>query len=246
MATKTCPTCGGENPARAKFCADCGSPMGAGAGAGTPAGAPRATDPVRKWFVAGTVVLAVQTAAIILALRRPVAGAPASQASQTEAGTAGAAGTGGMTDLSSMTPREAADRLFDRVMRASEAGDTGQVAFFGPMAVQAYGNVTPLDADARLHIGMIQLTIGAAAAARAQADSITRTDRTHLFGSLLKARAALARNDRAAAQTAWREFLANYDAERAKGLPEYDQHTTMLVQARQEAQTAGGGRGETR
>ncbi len=206
--------------------------------AGTPAAGSRAADPVLKWFVAGTVVLAVQTAAIILAVRRPVAGAPAVQNAQGSADL-GPGGARGTTDLTSMSPREAADRLFDRVMRASESGDTGQVAFFGPMAVQAYGNVAPLDADARLHVGMIHLVLGAAAAARAQADSIARTDRTHLFGSLLKARAALARNDRAAAQAAWREFLASYDAERAKGLPEYDQHATMLVQARQEARSAG-------
>ncbi len=237
---KTCPTCGGENPAKARFCADCGSPMGAApGGSASPPAAARAgaTDPVLKWFVAGTVVLAVQTAAIILAVRRPGAGAPASQTAQTDAGTAGAPGQGGrgMTDLSSMTPREAADRLFDRVMRASETGDTGQVSFFGPMAVQAYGNVSPLDADARLHIGMVHLVLGDAAAARAQGDSIARANRTHLFGSLLKARAALARNDRTAAATSWREFLANYESERAKRLPEYDDHRIMLEQARQDA-----------
>ena len=40
-------------------------------------------------------------------------------------------------DLSKMTPREAADRLFNRVMSANERGDKDETSWFSPMAIQA-------------------------------------------------------------------------------------------------------------
>ena len=141
--------------------------------------------------------------------------------------------------LSIFTPRQAADRLYDRIARASEAGDTGQVRFFGPMALQAYAG-TPMDIDARLHIGMIDMAMGNLDAAAAQADSIVRSSRTHLFGSLLKAEVAERRGNAAAAKPAWQTFLSNYDAERAKNLPEYEQHATVLADAKTTAQRATG------
>lgn len=205
---------------------------------------PGGSDPVLKWFVLGSVVLALHAAAIVLAVRGFGGGAGRSSAAQAvPAGSApgGATmGASGTTDISNMTPREAADRLYDRIARANEAGDTAQVAFFGPMALQAYANVTPLDADARLHIGLIQLAVGNAPAALAQADTISRTAGSHLFGPLLRARAAEAAGDRAAATTAFRAYQRDYDAERARSLQEYQLHDTMMSQARDDARRATG------
>ena len=45
---------------------------------------------------------------------------------------------GNPVDLSTMTPRDAADRLFNRVMSAEENGDDAQAKQFAPMALQAY------------------------------------------------------------------------------------------------------------
>jgi hypothetical protein len=248
-ATFPCPVCGVTLPARAKFCADCGSAVrGAPApGKTPPAGAAGAAagNPILPWFIAGVSVIAIQTLALILALR-PAAGAAGLGAEpQASAGpTAPFAPLGtnrGTTDLSGMTPRQAADRLFDRVARASEAGDTAQVQFFAPMTVQAYAGI-PMDADVRLHLGMIEMAMGKLDAAAAQADSLVRESRTHLFGPMLKARVAEARRDPNAAKAAWRTFLANYDAERAKRLPEYDQHESALTEARTAAQRAAPGR----
>lgn len=150
--------------------------------------------------------------------------------------------TRGTTDISQMSPREAADRLFDRVARADEAGDTAQVNFFGPMTIQAYANVTPLDADARLHLGLVQLALGNYAAADAQADSIASVARTHLFASLLRIRAAEQRGDPAAARRHYATLLQNYDAERARRAAEYDQHDAILVEARNQARNLAGTR----
>jgi hypothetical protein len=104
------------------------------------------------------------------------------------------------------------------------------------MALQAYAAVRPLDIDARLHIGMIELAAGNPAGASAQADSIQRESRTHLFGPLLKARVAEAQNNAALRRQAYQQFLANWSAERAKNLPEYAQHETVLNEVHTAAQ----------
>jgi hypothetical protein len=233
-------------PAKAKFCGECGARIGSAGGASAAPAAPgtAGSDPILKWFIAGCVVLALHAAAIIIAVRG--GGAPGSGGGGASFG-GGPAGPGAgepgraTTDLSSMTPREAADRLYERVATASEAGDTQQVNFFGPMAIQAYANVSPLDADARMHVGLIGLALGDPAIAAAQADTILRDAGTHLFGHLLRARAATVRGDPATARTAFRAFLQGWDAERARRLPEYELHARMLDDARQEARrlTAG-------
>jgi hypothetical protein len=192
-------------------------------------------SPIMPWFIAGVCVLAIHAAVIVLAVRRPQP-AEANQSDMTNTGAPaalpGAAGaTGRAPDISSMTPREAADRLYDRIARATESGDSGQVSFFGPMALQAYARVTPRDPDARLHIGLIELALRNPAGAAAQADSIGRESGSHLFGPMLWARAAEAQGNRAATRQAYQQFLASYESERARNLPEYEQHNTMLTES---------------
>jgi Flp pilus assembly protein TadD len=136
-----------------------------------------------------------------------------------------------------MTPRQQADMLFNKIMTLHEAGKTDSVTFFAPMALAAYANLgSDLDADARLHLGLILMATGQNAAATAQGDTIIRGARTHLFGWLLKGQAALQAGDSAAARSALRTYLQNYQSERAKNLPEYAEHTTMLQEARDEAE----------
>lgn len=238
-ATQKCPVCSAVLPVRAKFCAECGTTLKAAATATAPA-VQAVPNQILPWFIAGVCVLAIHATVIVLAVRRPEPAA-GNQSNSAAPFAQGGNGTGRPTDISNMTPREAADRLYDRIARASEAGDSGQVSFFAPMALQAYAAVTPLDPDARLHIGMIQLAQGNATAAAAQADSIVRQARTHLFGPLLKARAAEASGNATALRQAYTAFLANWAGERAKNLPEYDQHESVLTELRTAAQ-----RGATR
>ena len=54
-----------------------------------------------------------------------------------------------------MTPREAADRLYDRVMTAVSAGNQGEVLGFMPMAIAAYERAAPLDADGVHHLATL-------------------------------------------------------------------------------------------
>ena len=230
LGAASCAACGAPLSAGAKFCHACGALAGVGGAAA--AVAPRAS--LVPWVVAGSAVVAVL---VILAavLLRPGAGAPAPAA-----GGAGGAGGAGPVNLAELTPREAADRLFDRVMRADERGDTAEAARFAPMALQAYGMVGPLDEDARYHIGLIGLVLDDLDAAGAQADSIAQSAPRHLFAPVLRARVALERGDAAAQRRAEQAFLDRYETEMATNRSEYQLHGPLLQQYRQELLKARG------
>jgi hypothetical protein len=140
-------------------------------------------------------------------------------------------------DISSMTPAERADRLFNRVMRLSSEGKTDSAAFFGPMALGALEALQPLDAHRRYDMGIISIVIGDATAAAAQSDTILRQRPTHLLGLALAARAADATNNAAAAREFRRRLLAAEATERKQGLPEYTDHGEDITTAIQVART---------
>jgi len=216
-----CPSCEADVRAGARFCHACGHSVG--------------SHPGRRaglaWIVAGGTLA---TLAAVLLVRLTASGSAATSA-------AGPGDSPAVTDISNMSPRERADRLYNRVMAASERGDSTEVAFFGPMALQAYDLLGGFDADSRYHVGMMHLILRDAKAARAQADSISRIDKNHLLASLLKAEIARRAADAAARNRAWRDLLAHYDAEIATGKPEYADHRTALENARDEARKATGG-----
>jgi hypothetical protein len=224
-----CAKCGERLSARSKFCPACGAPVSRAASGGV-APAQRSA-----WIVAGVSLVAlIVTIVVVVSRRAPTMGSTA------DAG----AGVGGeaTTDLSQMSAEEQASRLFDRVMRAEEAGDTAQVTFFGPMAIQAYQMLgSNLNADMRLHVGLLDLAVRDPAGATAQADTILQGSRTHLYGLLLRVRIAQAAGDAAAERRALQAFAAAYDAERAKNLPEYAEHDQLLIETRDlAARTAAG------
>jgi hypothetical protein len=136
-------------------------------------------------------------------------------------------------DLSQLTPREAADRLFDRVMISREAGKLDTAAFFAPMALRAYAMLDDVDADARFHIGLLEIAAGDPTGAEAQADTLAQAVPTHLYASMLRADAARARGDTAAAERADQAFLRNYEAETAANRPEYAPHAPWLATYRE-------------
>jgi tetratricopeptide (TPR) repeat protein len=137
-----------------------------------------------------------------------------------------------------MTPREAADRLFNRVMTAASQGDTTQAQTFLPMAIAAYARVDSIDADGRFHLAQLQRLNGDPAAELAQADSILEVDPNHLFGlySAAEAYEAIGRTDEARAR--YRAFLDHLDAERARGLPEYADHEMLFPSMKEHAERA--------
>lgn len=219
-----CPQCGVKLSADARFCHRCGLAL---AGQGR-----RVT---LAWLLAGGAVVLLVAVLAFQALRREAAPRPAAPFAQ------GAAPAGSPPDLSTMSPRQAADRLFERVMTADEAGDIATVAQFTPMARQAYGMIGPLDVDARLHVALLELTAGDAQAALAQADSLAAAAPGHLFAAIIRARAFedLGRPDDRLA--AYRAFLEAEERERATQRAEYQDHVGLLDAFRQQALAATGG-----
>jgi hypothetical protein len=144
-------------------------------------------------------------------------------------------------DISQMSAEERATRLYNRVMTLHTQGKADSAAFFLPMALQAYAMLPALDADARYHIGVLDLTGGSATAALAQADTIRRAVPAHLFGYMLRARALDLQRDAAGARRAYSEFLKNEAAERARRRPEYDEHAQNLDAFHEQAAQVTGG-----
>jgi hypothetical protein len=127
-----------------------------------------------------------------------------------------------------MTPEERAERLYDRVMALNERGRTDSVKFFAPMAMQAYNMLGALNADQRYDLGRIAAVSGEGAVARAQSDTILAAQPTHLLGLLLAADAARLRGDAPAESSYLKRFVAAEPSERAKQLPEYQQHVAEI------------------
>jgi hypothetical protein len=134
-------------------------------------------------------------------------------------------------DLSTMSPRERADRLFNRVMSYHERGVKDSLQFFADMGIRAYQMLPSLDLDARYDMGRIAEVAGATVVAKAQADTMLREAPTHLLGLALGSRVARLTNDETAARAYDRRLVAAEPAERRKGLPEYERHASDIDEA---------------
>jgi hypothetical protein len=234
-----CRECGNPLPRGAKFCNMCG----ASAAAVPAAAAPRPS--MLPWIVAGAALLGL--VAVLLVPRLGGRGQPqpagqstgqppfAQAAPGALAPPAGPGDNPGAVDLSSMTPRQAADRLFNRVMTAASNGDSAQAQRFLPMAVMAYQRVDSLDADGRYHLAALHLVGHDWAAARAEADTILAASPTHLFGLFSAGEAEAGRGNTAAAKAFYLRFIRAYGAEVAKRLPEYEEHSQGLPAMRAQA-----------
>jgi double zinc ribbon protein len=249
--TAACPACGA--PTTGRFCAECGAAVvgaicagcrsqlapGArfchrcGTAVGTaPAPASKANAAL-PWGVAAIAVLAF----IAYAAGQRFGGtrAPSAPAQATGAPDAPAEGVVRAPDISQMSPREQADKLFDRVMRYASEGKPDSVQFFAPMAMSAIQRLAPLDPHLHYDYGLIAVVSGDEPAAVAQADTILRDNPTHLLGLILASRAAGMRSDQKAQADYDRRLIAADPAERAKGLEEYRDHQSDILNALAEA-----------
>lgn len=144
------------------------------------------------------------------------------------------AGAGGRApDISQLSPDEIANRLFDKVMQLNDQGKSDSVAFFAPMAVQAYQMLEqeqghPLDADQRFDVGRIGEVAGALQIARAQADTILQQHPGNLLGLLLAGQAAKLSGNTAALNEYKAKFANVKTRELAKNLPEYKRHRSEI------------------
>jgi hypothetical protein len=146
-------------------------------------------------------------------------------------------------DLSTMSPRERFNRLYNRVMQAAQAGDDATVSRFTPMALGAYEMLDSVDADAQYHAALIRAHTGEVEASRSLGDSILARTPGHLLGYVVLGTAARWRKDDKALQRAYRAFLAGYEAEMKANRPEYSEHRFSIEEFRRAAQGAPGAAG---
>jgi hypothetical protein len=250
--SKPCPSCG--RPASGRVCSECGASVSARAscascsaslvpgsrfcnecGTAVPgkrrrtAAAASAPPVPRNWLPWAVAVGAVVVLGALVWYPRTGADAPRGVSLQTQAGSPAA------IDLGAMSPREAADRLFDRVMRMAAAGDSADARSFIPMALNAYGQLQELDGDARYHLGVLHLLADDSDAATQQAETLLAEDARHLFGLFVAAQAARDRGSVAEARAFYQRFLDAYASEIARDLPEYQAHAQAFPEMRAEA-----------
>lgn len=230
-AEAKCAECGAALPPGGRFCNQCGAATPATRIATTQAAAAKPSSGSLPWTVAGIALVIALLVILIPQFRKSDAPAPAAMPAAgpfAGAGAAGAAGNPGAIDLASMTPREAADRLFNRVMESVSSSDTAQAKMFLPMAIAAYQRVDSLDIDGHFHLAQLHNVAGDAAAERAQADTILAADPNHLFGLFSAGEAEEVMGNAGAARDFYQRFLQHYDSEIARGLPEYTDHEPLL------------------
>jgi hypothetical protein len=196
---------------------------------------PRVANENLGWYIAATVlallILAVGIQMAFFSDRSPApAGSPIS-------GTPIEGQGGGAPGPLSGTPREQADRLFNRIMTAREAGDTGQVNMFMPMALQAYRGIE-LDNDGRYHLAMLETISGDATAGLATAETMLRGNPDHLLALATAAEAATRTGDLASARRYWQHYLDVYETEKVKPLQEYVDHARILPEYQAAARQA--------
>jgi hypothetical protein len=256
FAGTLCPACRSLLTPGAKFCHRCGTATGSTTIAAGPIGAPdRRLATTLPWAVTALVLVAL--VALIAGRNFGVTfgrqgGAPDASGEVADATGSGAAGApdgaasgdpGGAEvrapDISTLSPRERADRLYDRVMRLAEEGKRDSVDFFAPMVTSAYQMLGPLDTDEHYDLGRIGEVTGAGGLARAEADTILRANPTHLLGLALAARLATASKQQAVARALYRRLVAAVPTERQKNRPEYARHQRDIDDALGQARKMG-------
>jgi hypothetical protein len=267
LGGRFCDQCGAKADKGARFCTQCGAPLGAAsapagppvvgarAGAARPSGAVQAprrggasrTQPPAPgggmsgnlpWWIAGVSMFGLILAVGINMVR------PGTPAAPTPAGPGGAANPAAGTsslDLSTMSPREAADRLFNRVMTTISQGDTAGALAFQPMAVQAYELIADLDLDGLVHRALLEL-LASPEQAMATAEEILAVEPDHVLGLGIAADAAVRMGDDARAEELYRHVMRVYDEQAARSLVEYDTHRTVMADVRATAEAFLAGR----
>lgn len=219
----TCNACQVELLAGARYCVACGTPV-------------RAASPRLPWYIAGASLVALVTVLLVPARR---SGGPVVDSAFGTGMAAGAfppASSDGRAAPLTGTPREQADRLFNRIMQAQERGDTEQAAFFLPMGVLAYRQAGDLDNDGLYHLSLLETASGDPRSGLETAGRILATYPDHILALAAAAQAADAMGDRAAARRHYEHFLKVFQTERGKSLPEYLDHAGILDAYRAEAE----------
>ncbi|MDX1492463.1 MAG: hypothetical protein R3253_00210 [Longimicrobiales bacterium] len=244
LGGRFCNQCGGKVSAGAKFCNKCGAKVAApgSGGAHREAAASVFGGQNLAWWLAGGAMFALIVVVGVSMVRPGPPPGPGEVTPTGGAAPAPAAGGGVAPDISNMTPIEAADRLFNRVMSAISAGDSAQAQAFLPMAIGAYQRARPLNLDGLFHLSMLNRTAGNLEAALAQAYEIIDQEPDHLLGRAAAAQAAVELGEMEEAETHYRHILEVYDEQAPRDLEEYVSHSVIVGQLREDAEAFLAGR----
>lgn len=240
-----CSSCGHTPPAGARFCNQCG---GAISNAAAPAALAAASNVASSgtrpapaagaqtnslWIVGGVVLVGVMLVALY-----PIFSPQSKNLVPPQQAVGPSASS---IDLTTMTPRQAADRLWERVMQAVSRGDTQEVVNFLPMAIGAYEIVDSLDLDGQYHLSALKLEGLDGAGALEVAGAGLEEYPNHLLLLGAAAEAALALEDSTAARTFYQTMLDVWDAELSTNRSDYLAHANMQPVLRQSAEALLGG-----
>jgi len=230
-----CHACGAPVTGAGRFCTTCGVDLvapPAAAAAETPS--PRDGSGARLgWVVAAFLLVAIILVVVFPILNQSVA--PPADTAAAPAGTAAPLGPAPNVDLSTMTPREAAERLFNRVMTAVAAGNDTEARNFAPMAVAAYELAEPLDVSGSFDLSLLKaVNLDYQGALDTAEQALTQTP-DHLFLLSAAGAAAAAMEDRERAELHYSRLLEIYDEQVALQLPEYVERPGLLPEMRREA-----------
>ena len=263
LGGRHCTQCGAGLESGARFCNECGAPVGAavpsppatGAQTGdapraAPGGRARAATsaPARVgaqasaessgggnmgWWAAGAMMVLLVMILALPILRPEEPAAPA--------GVGAGAGAPAVTDISNMSPGEAASRLYNRVMQAASNDDTAQVQMFLPMAIDAHELAKPLSADEAFHLSSLQRMALRNEEALASAEEALALEPNHLLLLYTAGEAARAAGQTDLANQFANKLLEVWDEETVLAREEYAMHQGMMQDIRAFVESGGGG-----
>ncbi|MEZ4417241.1 MAG: hypothetical protein R3E10_15915 [Gemmatimonadota bacterium] len=217
-----CSNCGVEFQGR--YCPTCGLD--------------RVGSPTAALFSLGVALLGGVTllmTMLALGLPRILAPTPPPEAGSGPTASEAELGAAPWVDLTQISPQEAADRLFVRVMRAARAGDQAEVVNFLPMAVGAFEMLDPLGPGDAFRLALLQQVGGAFDASYQTMIKGLEEEPAHLLLLGGAAELAWAMGDADSARGYARRMLNAYDGELAKRRAEYDRSSDVLSTMRTRA-----------
>lgn len=223
-----CRNCGTTADPTDLFCRRCGAALKGG----KPNGGVKGLIGLRGF---GLAILALTVFYVVLNYGVGGSGSDPSGAQRIPISQVGGAAGAATESAVEMSPRAAADQLYNRALAAYESGDSATARQFIPMALAAYSGLEQLDLDARYHVALLSLASDDPAAAAAQADTMLLEDPNHLLGLIIAAQA----HDRSGrvdlAADYFRHFLDAYTPEAAASRREYLDHGRVLTARRETA-----------
>lgn len=241
-----CPKC--NQTTEGNFCHHCGTPL-------TDQAAPMQwnAQTILPWLAIGISSVALIVAVVAFdtgkgapkSLPHGVANMPAQTSpfalplgSSFPAPKQAAKAAGKAPDFTTMAPQEKADRLFNRIMLASENGNAKEALVFVPMAIEAYNSLGNMDNDARYHLTLIYMVAGDIKNTRAQLEILRRAVPMHLLGLIVEYQIAEKNGNKNDMAKAYKHFLAAYESEILVGRAEYKDHEGSINRFRKRAQAS--------